>query len=153
MIPGILIADNEEHVRDLLKMIAGTIHFRVYGEASDGEQVISLFKQQIPDILIMDINMPLKAGDEILEELQNELENTCVIIMTAIMDNEDIENCLKLGAKTFIRKDAPIYKMVKTINETWTTFEKERSARNMKKYDLNQLMAEAKEDKILKNLA
>ena len=138
----LLIADDEEHVRELIKMIADTIHFDVVGEAADGDEAIALFKEKKPDIMILDINMPKKTGDEILEELGNELKDTCIIIMTAMVDQEDMENCIKLGAKAFIRKDTPIYKMAKMINETWNAFEQENKEKTKEKYSLKQLLAE-----------
>ncbi|OGI02813.1 MAG: hypothetical protein A2Y25_03210 [Candidatus Melainabacteria bacterium GWF2_37_15] len=142
----LLIADDEEHVRELIKMIADTIHLDVIGEASNGEEAVTLFKKNKPDIMILDINMPKKTGDEILEELKNELEDTCVIIMTAMVDQEDMDKCLKLGAKNFIRKDTPIYKMAKIINETWNAFEQERKEKSKEKYSLKQLLAEINND-------
>jgi len=138
----LLIADDEEHVRELIKMIADTIHLDVVGEAADGDEAIALFKEKKPDIMILDINMPKKTGDEILEELGNELKDTCIIIMTAMVDQEDMENCIKLGAKAFIRKDTPIYKMAKMINETWNAFEQENKEKTKEKYSLKQLLAE-----------
>ena len=138
----LLIADDEDHVRELIKMIADTIHLDVVGEAADGDEAIALFKEKKPDIMILDINMPKKTGDEILEELENEVKDTCVIIMTAMVDQEDMDRCIKLGAKAFIRKDTPIYKMAKMINETWSAFEQENKEKNKEKYSLKQLLAE-----------
>lgn len=144
----VLIADDEEHVRDLYKMIADTIHLKVVGEAANGDQAIELFKQTQPDIMLLDLNMPRKTGDEVLEELQDSLEDTCVIVLTALVSQEDNENCLKLGARTFIRKDTPIYKMAKIINDTWNAFEKEKKEKNKVKYDLNTMLAEIQHDRI-----
>ena len=152
MKPALLIADDEKHVRELLKMLANTIHLDVVGEASNGVEAIALFKEKKPDIMILDINMPRKTGDEILEELTSELENTCVIMMTAIVDREDVERCIKLGAKYFIRKDTPIYKMAKSINETWKAFELIRENKNKEKFNLKQLFDEIKDDKMLKDI-
>jgi len=150
MNPTVLIADDEKHVRELLKMIAGTIHFDIIAEASNGVEAIALFKEKQPDIMILDINMPRKTGDEILEELTNEIENTCVIMMTAIVDKEDVDKCMRLGAKYFILKNTPIYRMAKLINETWKSFEQDKKSLTVEKYDLSQLMVEINNDKMLK---
>lgn len=143
MKPTVLIADDEKHVRKLLKMIVDTIHFELVAEASNGEEAISLFNQEKPDVMLLDINMPKITGDEILEELADDLDNTCTIMMTAIVDQESVEKCLKLGARNFIRKDTPVHKMAKSIKETWQTFEQEKPR---DKFNLNQIMKEIGKD-------
>jgi len=150
--PNILIADDEEHVRTLLKMIAGALNYTVVAEAEDGEEAIELFRLHKPDIMILDINMPRMTGDEILEELGDELESTCTVMMTAIFDKEDVERCIELGAKHFIRKDTTVEKMSKIISSTWEVFAQKKYPQAKEKYSLNQLLNEIKEDKMLKNL-
>ena len=151
--PKLLIADDEEYVRSLLKNITESIKFDVVGEASNGQIALELFREHTPDVMILDLNMPKISGDELLEIIKDEIEHTCIVIMTSSIDDENIAKCTELGAKQFIRKDTPLYKMAKIINDAWRTFESKRTVLEVEKYDLNELLQEIKEDKIIANIS
>lgn len=146
--PKVLIADDESYVRELLKMISSSLHYEIVAEASNGEETLNLFREYTPDIMLLDINMPWKTGEEVLEELGDEIENTCVITLTSIIDEDSLKKCIKLGVKHSIRKDTPVYKMAKIINETWKSFETAK-IENSNKYDLNLLYQSVGEDNVL----
>jgi two-component system, chemotaxis family, chemotaxis protein CheY len=94
----------------------------VVGEATTGVEAIELFKQLRPHLLLLDINMPSKTGDEVLKEIMAEYPKAFVIIVTSVADQESIERCIQLGAANYIRKDTPIEEIRQTIRETWQTF-------------------------------
>ena len=120
--PRVLIAEDESHSRLLLKAILTSMNCEVVGEATTGVEAIALFKQLKPHLLLLDINMPSKTGDEVLQEIMAEYPKAFVIIMTSVADLETIERCIELGAASYIRKDTPIEEIRQTIRETWRTF-------------------------------
>jgi two-component system chemotaxis response regulator CheY len=120
--PRVLIAEDESHSRLLLKAILASMNCEVVGEATTGVEAIELFKQLKPHLLLLDINMPSKTGDEVLKEIMAEYPKAFVIIMTSVADLETIERCIELGAANYIRKDTPIEEIRQTIKETWHTF-------------------------------
>jgi|GEM_PF-450324 len=146
--PKVMIVDDEENVREVIKIIASTFNFEVIAEISNGNEAIDVFREVKPDILFLDINMPFMYGDEILEEIKNEIEDTCVIMLTAFSDLENVKKCINLGATYFIRKDTSVPKIAGIIKETWQKFN-ETHKRKPKKYNLDALIQEIKNDKLL----
>ena len=65
----ILIADDEAEIRDILHLYLEQAGFHVV-EAADGFETLSLLEKEAPDLLLLDIVMPLKSGFEVLEEME-----------------------------------------------------------------------------------
>jgi two-component system, chemotaxis family, chemotaxis protein CheY len=120
--PRVLVAEDEGHCRVLLRAVLNSMNCEVVGEAENGEQVLGLFRELKPHLLLLDINMPLKTGDEVLKDIFGEQPGAFVIMLTSVADLESIENCLELGAANYIRKDTPIAEIKATIRETWQMY-------------------------------
>ena len=81
----ILIADDHDLIRQGLKSILNFEEdFIVAGEASNGEEAILLITQYKPDILLMDINMPLMSGIEVLKKIKTSGLDVKVLLLTEI---------------------------------------------------------------------
>ena len=80
----VLIADDEAHVRALMKRIVLSLGCKIVGEATNGVETVELFKKEKPDLLLLDINMPLKNGEEVLEAIMGEFPDAGVIMMTSV---------------------------------------------------------------------
>lgn len=115
----VIVADDEAHIRMMLKMAMTSIKAEVVGEAQNGNEAIELFKNKKPDILFLDINMPIKTGEEVLEEIKTDFPTACVIMMTSVADGETVERCIQSGATSYILKDTPITKMKQLIEDAW----------------------------------
>ena len=117
-----LIADDEDHVRRLLKSIVQKMNCEIVGEARNGQEALDLFRKEKPDLLLLDINMPFKTGDEVMEVIMEEFPNSFVIMLSSIADAESVEKCLELGAVNYLRKDTPLAQMKKIIYDSWQHF-------------------------------
>lgn len=115
---SLLLADDETHIRALIKTIVKGIGIDVVAEASNGAEALEKYKQTRPDILMLDINMPLKTGDEVLREVIAENPDACVIMLTSVSDIGTIGKCIEIGAANYIRKDTPLGEMKAIIRET-----------------------------------
>jgi two-component system, chemotaxis family, chemotaxis protein CheY len=118
----VMIADDESHVRKLIKTVLLSMNCEVVGEATNGRDAVEMFKTLKPNILMLDINMPLKSGKEALADIIKRYSNAFVIMMTSLSDKETLEDCIKLGASGFIRKDIDIDEMKEIIRKTWQTY-------------------------------
>ena len=118
-----VIADDENHVRRLLKSVLQKMNCEIVGEAKNGQEAIDLFREKKPDLLLLDINMPFKTGKEVLEIIMKEFPGAFVIILSSIADMESVEKCLELGAANYLRKDTPLTQMKKIIHDTWKRFQ------------------------------
>jgi len=122
-----MIADDEIHCRLVMKAILTSMKCDVVAEASNGDETVELFKQHKPHLLLLDINMPFKNGDEVLTDIFRDFPNAFVVMLTSVTDMETVERCLELGAANYIRKDTPLEEIKTIIKETWQAFAKSKA--------------------------
>jgi DNA-binding NarL/FixJ family response regulator len=79
--------------------------FEIVGEAADGGEAIQLARTLSPDIILMDINMPVVDGLEVTRRLRINLPRTGVIMLTAYDDDEQLFQSIKVGASAYFPKD------------------------------------------------
>jgi len=122
----VIIADDELHIRTLIKTVMKTMQAEIAGEAKNGQEAIDLFRSEKPNLLLLDINMPVKDGEQALKEIIEEFPDAFVIMLTSVADVETINKCLDNGAANYILKDTPLNEMKKIIKETWDSFKKSK---------------------------
>lgn len=105
--PRVLIADDEAHIRLLLKTLLRSINYEVVGEAKNGLEAVELYRNLKPDMVLMDINMPIMTGEAALRQIRTEYPTSRIIMLTSLADMQIIARCVKLGAAYYIRKDTP----------------------------------------------
>lgn len=120
--PRVVLADDEGHSRRLIKAVMTSMKCEVVGEATNGQEAIDLFKDEMPDLLLLDINMPVKTGEEALREIIDHYPDAFVIMLTSVADMESVEQCINIGAANYIRKDTPVQEIKSIIKETWQAF-------------------------------
>lgn len=104
----LLITDDEEHVRNLLRVVCTSISgVEVVGEAVDGEDLIAKFKQFLPDVVSLDINMPKITGTEALKKIKEIDSETVVVMLTSLNSIDVVRECIEHGAKSYILKSNP----------------------------------------------
>lgn len=125
--PRVMIADDESHVRVLLRALLKSMNCEVVAEAANGAEAVELFKKEKPHMLLLDINMPLKTGDQVLQEILAQFPNAFVIMLTSVTDLGTVEQCLERGAANYIRKDTPPSELKSIIKETFQEFIRNRT--------------------------
>ena len=118
----VLIADDELHIRLMLKTAMTSSSTEVIADAKNGEDAVKLFRLHKPHIALLDINMPVKTGIDALKEIKNEFPDAFVIMLTSLSDADTIEDCLEAGAASYILKDTPLTEMKKLVQEAWDDF-------------------------------
>jgi two-component system, NarL family, nitrate/nitrite response regulator NarL len=112
----ILIADDHPIFRDGLKrLLESERGFRVVGEACDGVEAVDLVKKLNPEILLLDLAMPRRAGIEALRDLSTDTFPVRVILLTAAAEKEQIVEALQLGARGVVLKDSATQILLKSI--------------------------------------
>ncbi|WP_310830164.1 response regulator transcription factor [Paenibacillus pedocola] len=102
----ILIVDDHFVVRQGLKLILETSEqFQIVGEAENGKQAVSLIDEVQPDVILMDLNMPVMSGLEAMQILRDRNISVPVIILTTYNEDELMINGLALGARGYLLKD------------------------------------------------
>jgi two-component system chemotaxis response regulator CheY len=111
-----LIVDDETHLRVYLKLLLQQIGFSVFFEAGNGQQGVDLYKAHQPDLVLMDVNMPIKEGIEALKEIV-EFDPAAVVVMaSSVASRQAVEASVECGASYYIRKDTPKAKMAELLN-------------------------------------
>lgn len=103
--PRIVLADDEIHIRYLVRSIIRAEGYTVVGEANNGEDALALYRLHQPDLILMDINLPLKTGDEVLAEIMREFPAAKVVMLTMVADMDTVKRCLEMGATDYILKN------------------------------------------------
>ena len=125
----VLIADDESHIRALMKRTMMKLDLEIAGEARDGEEAVELFRKEKPDLLLLDINMPRKTGIEALEEIRGSFPQSCVIMLTSIADFDSVSKCIQLGAANYIRKDSSLEEIGGAVKKICGKIEKKKESK------------------------
>ena len=113
----ILIADDSDAIRLVLKDILSIGEHDVVAEAIDGEEAVSLYKKHNPQILLLDLAMPKKDGFVVVKEIIEYDPQAKIILITASDDQKIINQCLDNGATTYISKPFDFNSVLKSISD------------------------------------
>jgi len=126
----VLIADDEPHIRSLISMIITSLGAEVVGEAGDGEQALSMYRQFSPDMVLLDINMPKMDGISVLKQIMAINNKTLVVMLTSLNALDVVKECIDSGAWNYILKNTTAEELHRAISETWGEYMAEvRAAR------------------------
>lgn len=114
----ILIVDDEPNIVMSLEYSFKKNNFEVY-IARDGQEALEILKTNFPDVIILDIMMPLVDGYATLEQIKKDhnLSHTKVIFLSAKNKESDIIKALELGANAYLTKPFSIKKVIDTVLE------------------------------------
>ena len=112
----ILIADDSAFMRTVLKDIVSDSNWKDAQviEAGDGEEAVSKFNQEKPDLVLLDIVMPKKDGIEVLKQIGSIAH--AVVIVSSVGQDKTIEDAKALGAKQYIVKPFDAKQVIETLN-------------------------------------
>ena len=112
----ILIADDHMLMRMGLKsMLQYQTDMTVVGEAANGESAVRLAKELLPDVVIMDLMMPVLDGAEATRQILENNPETKIIILTSFGSSEDMNRALSFGAAGAQIKEAPTDSLIEAI--------------------------------------
>ena len=112
----ILLADDHSVVRQGLKMfLALEPDFEVVGEAKNGQEAFRLAKELRPDVVLMDLLMPVMDGIAATAAIRQELPDTEVIALTSVLEDVSVVNAVKAGAIGYLLKNTEADALVRAI--------------------------------------
>jgi DNA-binding NarL/FixJ family response regulator len=115
-VTNVLIADDQALVRvGLRKILESEPETSVVGEASDGEEAVVQAERLAPDVVLMDIRMPLMDGIEATRRIVRARAETRVLILTTFGLDGYVYDALRAGASGFMLKDAPPEEIVAAV--------------------------------------
>jgi len=113
----VLICDDAEFIRNLLKDCLIEGGFEIAGEAVNGEDAVNKYKILKPDIVTMDIVMPVKSGIDAVKEIMDYDPKAKIIMCSALGQEILVMDAIEAGAKDFIVKPFTSEQIIKVIRK------------------------------------
>src|SRR5467141_293443 len=112
----LLLVDDHPVVRiGISSCLAQQERFTIVGEAADGREGVRKAMELLPDVILMDIDMPLMNGLAVTELLRRELPTAKVLILSMHSNTEFILRIIQSGARGYVLKEAPIEELARAI--------------------------------------
>ncbi len=112
----VLIADDQSMVRSGLRLILESeVDIQVVGEAADGTEAVRVAGREKPDVVLMDVRMPVMDGLAATHELTTKNPESKVIVLTTFDLDDYVYGALRAGASGFLLKDAGAEQLVQAI--------------------------------------
>jgi two-component system, NarL family, response regulator LiaR len=112
----ILITDDHGVVRQGLRMYLGLDpEFEVVGEASNGEEALRLARELKPDVVLMDLLMPVMDGIAATEAIRAELPEVEVIALTSVLEDVSVSGAVRAGAIGYLLKNTEAHELGRAI--------------------------------------
>ncbi|QKQ73394.1 response regulator transcription factor [Nostoc sp. TCL240-02] len=103
----VLVVDDHPVVRQgLIGMLEEAPDIVIVGQGRNGNEAITVFQQQQPDVTLMDLRMPDMGGVQAITVICNEFPNARIIVLTTYDTDEEIYQGLRAGAKGYLLKDS-----------------------------------------------
>jgi len=116
MTPRLLLVDDHKLLRQGLRRAVEEAGFDVVGEAGDGEEAIRLAVELQPDLVLMDVTMPVLDGIEATRRLRLSAPEARVVILTMHGEEETIAQALRAGAVAYLLKDCSTDQVAETLH-------------------------------------
>ncbi|MCX7923416.1 MAG: response regulator [Clostridia bacterium] len=130
----VVVVDDSEETRNNLKtLLSFEKRIEVIGEAENGEEAIFIVKEAKPDIVLMDINMPVMDGIRATEEITLSIPETTVIIMSVQSEQEYLKKAMSAGAREFLNKPFSTDDLIRTIIKTYDVESKRKEISSIPK--------------------
>lgn len=113
----VLLVDDQALFREGLRtLLSAQPGIEVAGEAPNGETAVQLAKRLHPQVVLMDLRMPILNGVEATRRIRAETPACQVIVLTTFDDDDDVFDALRAGAVGYLLKDAPREKLIEAIH-------------------------------------
>lgn len=113
----VLIADDHTMVRSGIRaLLQGEPEIEVVGEATNGNEALELCRALLPNILLLDLEMPGLGGHGVLQALKASSLHVSTLILTMYDDEESLIKAMEFGAKGYVTKKAPENELIAAIN-------------------------------------
>jgi DNA-binding NarL/FixJ family response regulator len=112
----VLIADDQPLIRKVVRSAFQVYpHIEVVGEAHDGVEAIEKAKKLKPDVIVLNVTMPVKNGFEAAREIKTILPKTAIVILSANADQRFVEEAKKIGVRAYVAKSKAAEALVRAV--------------------------------------
>ncbi len=111
----LLVDDQALFRRGLQLVLAEEEEIEVVAEAADGKEAVEKARQLAPDVVLMDVRMPVMSGTEAARHIRSDLPSTRILMLTASEDEADLYEAVKAGANGYLLKDVSVVEVPEAI--------------------------------------
>lgn len=112
----VLIVDDALFMRQSLRIMLEKNDYKVVGEAVNGQQGLEMYKTLLPDIVTMDITMPIMDGLEALKGIKNYYPTAKIVMITALGQEDLVKKAIMNGASGFVMKPFKVDTVLKALS-------------------------------------
>ena len=113
----IMLADDSDAIRQVLRDILAIGEHEVIGESVDGDETVEKYDDVKPDLLLLDLAMPKKDGLMVVKEITDKHPDAKIILITASDNQEVIQECISAGALNHISKPFDFDNVLKVVSD------------------------------------
>jgi two-component system, NarL family, nitrate/nitrite response regulator NarL len=114
----VLLVDDHPVVRDGLSALVGLEEdLEVIGEADNGRAAVALARKRLPEVVIMDLSMPLLNGAETTRQIHQAIPAVKVLVLSSYGDEESVERLMQAGAAGYLTKESAATELIQAIRE------------------------------------
>jgi len=114
----ILLVDDEAHVRKFIGLILKQLGATTIFEAPNGKEAVEIYQRESPNLILLDVNMPIQDGIQTLREIRALSSECAIVMLTSLANRQTVEEALSLGADNYIRKDTPKDEILAALRQT-----------------------------------
>lgn len=111
----VLVVDDHQLVRQALRRALEDASFEVVSEASDGEEAARLAEQLVPDVVVMDVTMPVLDGIQAARRIHAQLPDIKIVVLTMHGEQQLLAEAIQAGAVAYLTKDCSMHEVVETV--------------------------------------
>jgi DNA-binding NarL/FixJ family response regulator len=112
----IMVADDHQFYRQGVRVIlASAAHLEIVGEAQNGQQAVEMAHSLEPDVILMDIKMPIMSGIEATRHIHRQHPQIALLILSMLDDDDSVFAALREGASGYVLKDAGYDELLRAI--------------------------------------
>ncbi len=114
--PRLLIADDDALVREMLRKTVGA-ESEIVGEASNGLEAVAAAERLRPDVLLLDVSMPVMSGFEVARRLRDRVPELLIVFVSQYAESAYADEAFSSGARAYVLKRALIGELRDAIRE------------------------------------
>ena len=111
----IVVADDHTMVREGLARAMENAGFQVVAQAGDGEEAVAVAKEFRPDIVLMDLSLPVLSGMAATKRIRDEVPGTSVLVLSMLSDQIAVSSAFNAGANGYLVKDCTTAELVDAV--------------------------------------
>jgi two-component system, NarL family, response regulator LiaR len=115
----VLVVDDHRHIHEVItRVLIGINDISIVGQAANGAEAVRLCEEISPDLILMDVVMPVMDGRQATERLHEKYPDAKILVLSSFQDHESVHQMLRSGAVGYITKDALTNDLVNVIHTT-----------------------------------